>query len=267
MAAQLQRGEHEGFYNLYISGSDYMDGKQAVDITAVRHALQGERDLKQLVNSIWQYEAAQSIVADLRDAKLSVEALIQIEADKEARRKLSGALMTHAVLSYCRATLPGSEGRAHIEMTGNYSVDQKKKHKRIVHLRNNVFAHFGMPSKEHGSGWIEERAIIKIVGDREQPSFVRNRANYLGDVVEDLHELLQVAIDTGIAIREKRVAFMTEEIGKHVDDPRVGRAIKSSPFNPLKFFGAGQMEDFWDYGQNVRGEAFRVRERDKGQPE
>lgn len=110
--------------------------------------------------------------------------------------------MTHAVLSYCRAAHPGSEGRSNIEMTRKYTDDQKKKHEMIVHLRNNVFAHFGNPSQEHGSGWIEERAIIKMVGGVETPSFARNRANYLGAVVEDLHELVLVAIDTGLAITE-----------------------------------------------------------------
>ncbi|MGR9434194.1 hypothetical protein ACU8V1_04210 [Rhizobium leguminosarum] len=57
---------------------------------------------------------------------------------------------------------------------------------------------------------------------------------------------------------------MNEVMTKQVDDPRVSRAIASSPFDPEKFFGAGQMVNFWNHGQDVRDEAFRVREPDKG---
>ncbi|MGR9434196.1 hypothetical protein ACU8V1_04220 [Rhizobium leguminosarum] len=69
---------------------DFTNIKLAVDMTAVAQALKGERDFEIIVNAIWRYQSAQSIVADLRDAKLSVEALIQIEADEEDRRKLRG---------------------------------------------------------------------------------------------------------------------------------------------------------------------------------
>ncbi|PDT15543.1 hypothetical protein CO670_17375 [Rhizobium sp. J15] len=236
--------------------------RKAIDLTLVRKALAKHNDLKELVDAIRKYEAASSVLAELSDVIVALDAIAEIQTNAMARSKFSGSLMVDAVVTYCRATHSKGAARGHIGATKRYTTAQMEKHRRIVDLRDKVFAHQGFPSEEHGLRWLDERAVVKLVGGDGILSFNRTRANYLAAAVEDLRELVAIAAATAKSLSEERGMSVHEVHLKHADDPRVMEAIRASPFDPYDFFGPGQdADEFWDIAHGKRGEILRNSDR------
>ncbi|MDV4178753.1 hypothetical protein R1521_09575 [Rhizobium brockwellii] len=232
-----------------------MDDRFAIDLTLVRRALEQHDDLGEFTKAIRRFEAAASILCELKyDVIGSLDTLAEIHTDQVAAEKFSGALMTHAVVSYCRATHSDADGRWHIGATTKYTPDQKKKHEKIVDLRDEVIAHFGVPEEEHGLKWLDERATVRVVGDAENFKFSRTRAYYLAAAIADLRELATISAARAEVIRDERAKSFNELYLKHAADPRVVEAM-ALRFDPNDFFGPGPVADgYWDGARDVSGE-------------
>ncbi|MGO6706085.1 hypothetical protein [Rhizobium leguminosarum] len=229
----------------------------AIDVTSVKGKLKDHKELADLVKAISSYEAAQSILAELREASSAIDELAKIQLDPTMRKRVGAALMTHAIITYCRATHSKADARWKVGIVKRYSTDQEQKHRRIVDLRDKVIAHFGFPGEAHGARWHDERVVAKVVNGVESNGFVLKRANFLGDAIVDLIELLSVAIEEGRRIAEERGKAMSEAILSKVDDQRLLSAIQSSPFDPYDFWGPGEAADgFWGIAHGEKTEKF-----------
>ncbi|TBB53387.1 hypothetical protein ELH44_06760 [Rhizobium ruizarguesonis] len=235
-----------------------MHNKYAYDLTQVRNMLNGHDDLVGYCTAIDRLGFALSTLTELQDATLTLDAIAEIHTDPEALQIVSAALMTHAIIAYCRATHSGGRGRKKVGATKKYTPDQEKKHKDIAELRNEVIAHYGSPTQGHGLKWLDERIVVKVVDDAEVFSFSRNRANYLAAAIADLRELLAAATATVEEVIEERAEFLNALNLKHISDDRVVEALSASPFDPYAFYGVGQLADaFWDVTPMKRSETLR----------
>ncbi|MBY3255596.1 hypothetical protein HFO09_07805 [Rhizobium laguerreae] len=229
----------------------------AIDVTSVKGKLKDHKDLADLVKAITSYEASQSILAELREASSTIDEIAKIQLDPTMRKRVGAALMTHAVITYCRATHSKSDARWKVGIVNRYSADQAQKHRRIVDLRDKVIAHFGFPGEAHGARWHDERVVAKVVNGVESNGLVLKRANFLADAIADLIELLSVAIEEGKRIGEERGKAMSEAILSKLDDQRVLSAFQSSPFDPYTFWGPGEAADaFWGIAHGEKTERF-----------
>ncbi|MDH6273553.1 hypothetical protein GFL80_24330 [Rhizobium leguminosarum bv. viciae] len=231
-----------------------MEDRFAIDLTLVKRTLKKHVDLEDFTNAIGLFEAAASVLCELTyDVIGSLDTLAEIHTDRVVAEKFSGALMTHAVISYCRATHSGGSARNPIG-AGKYTADQRKKHDKITDLRDKVIAHFGSPTKEYGLKWLDERATVRVGADDENFKFSRRRAKYLGAAIADLRELAPIAADRAKVIRDERAKALNELYLKHAADPRVVEAM-ALRFDPNDFFGPGPVADgYWDGDRDVSGE-------------
>ncbi|MGR9317267.1 hypothetical protein ACU8LZ_12545 [Rhizobium leguminosarum] len=235
-----------------------MNNRYAYDLTQVKNTLKGHDDLVEYCDAIDRLGFALSTLTELQDAALALDAIAEIHKDPEALQVVSAGLMTHAIMAYCRATHSDGRGRKKIGATKKYTPDQKKKHKNIADLRNEVIAHFGIPTQGHGLKWLDERVVVKVVDDAEIYSFSRIRANALAATIADLRELLAASTATAEEVMEERANSLNELNLKHISDQRVIDALNASPFDPYAFYGLGQLaDDFWDVTQKKRSETLR----------
>ncbi|MGO8313421.1 hypothetical protein ACC797_13455 [Rhizobium ruizarguesonis] len=235
-----------------------MNNRYAIDLSQVKNSLKAHDDLADYCGAIDRLGFVLSTLAELQDATMALDAIAEIHTDPEALQIVSAALMTHAIMAYCRATHSGGKGRKKVGATKNYTPDQEKKHKDIADLRDQVIAHYGTPTHRHGLKWLDERLVVKIVDEAELFTFSRNRANYLAAAIADLRELLAVATATAEEVMEERSEFLNALNLKHIGDKRVVDALNASPFDPFAFHGVGQMADaFWDVTQKKRSETLR----------
>ncbi|MGR9345831.1 hypothetical protein ACU8NW_14605 [Rhizobium leguminosarum] len=235
-----------------------MNNRYAYDLTQVKNSLKGHGDLVDYCGAIHRLGVALSTLTELQDATLALDAIAEIHTDPEALQVVSAALMSHAIMSYCRATHSSGKGRKKVGATKKYTSDQHKKHMAIADLRDQVIAHAGVPTKGHGLKWLDERVVVKVVEDAEVYSFSRNRANYLAATIADLRELLAVATATVEKVTEERSEFLNALNLKHISDERVIAALSDSPFDPYAFHGVGQLADaFWDVTPKKKSETLR----------
>lgn len=219
----------------------------AFDLTDVADKLARTPRFKPVVGAIRKFRSAWSIWVDLKSAERALEIISEIEDSDGMREDLSGPLMTHAVLMYCRGVVSEQRGRNTVEVKQAFSDEQKLKHEAIASLRNTVIAHFDHPRGPYAERWSTERVVTRVLEDNSSGTFfVYNRANYLMDASNDLYELLGVVMPIVWSAIESRRSVMDEKIAQHVGDAEFLQVLKECRFIPEAFYDRPDaVDEFW----------------------
>lgn len=231
----------------------------AHDLTSLRAALSGRPKYKELSKKIGRYAAAQSFECDLKDCSAALATLQDESFDGQARHKFGRALMTQAIVMYCRAAIEDGSGRFKIGVTRDYTEQQKRNHQEIIKLRNNSIAHFGNGQGRYGQKWIDERVTLKISLEQTSLTMAYSRYNFSALLIHDLSDLCNAAL--------ARVKLVGATEGKELID-MIGALIKENAdliellaahrFDPMEFYQEeAPSKVFWENQGNVSHEVFR----------
>ncbi|HWT57495.1 MAG TPA: hypothetical protein VN284_06545 [Rhizobium sp.] len=212
---------------------------KAFDLTAAAAHLSDNPKAADFIKAVRKFQSAVSVTNDLKEAQVSVNALIAMRGDDSAQDYLIRALLMHAVVTYCRASTTKAIERYNVGVTGAYSPEQKEQHESIVFLRDRVLAHFGP-----GDGWHIEKVIYTEQEHGDAITAVHKRVASDSVVVDVLKELLTAAIP----YVEARQAERAKELDTVLhSNQQLYKLIDRVPFDPMAFFGdtACAGEDFW----------------------
>jgi hypothetical protein len=163
--------------------------RRVFDLTSAALALAGNSKGKRFIKAVRKFQSAISVSTDLAEVRKSVEELQTMRDDLADKSHIARALLTHAVVVYCRASHTKAVERYDVGVVGAYSPEQKKYHQIIIDLRNKVLAHFGP-----GEGWHDERVLYLEQEHGDAITAVHHRVNSDSYVFDILENLLETAI-------------------------------------------------------------------------
>lgn len=210
------------------------------DLSAAASSLSENPEARDFIKAVRKFQSTISVSTDLADVRQSVDELREMREDAGGKSHVARALLTHAVIVYCRATHSKAIERYNVGVIGAYSPEQRKAHQMIVELRDKVLAHFGP-----GSGWHDEHVLYMEQPKGDSITAVHHRVNSDSMIFDIIHELLEVAIPY---VKAREV-----ERAKEVDDaltnsPELFRVIDLIPFDIESFYKdvPGGIENFWE---------------------
>jgi hypothetical protein len=219
----------------------------AFNLSDLQTMLKAYPEYADIAKQIGRYMAARSFQQDLLAAQSALATLLEVSADPTARNLYGQALMTHAIIMYCRAAIEDGNGRFKMGVTKGYSQAQLKKHQNIVKLRNKSIAHFDIGVGDYGKEWIQEHAVLRIVDSQPFLGDVWSRSNFIARLVFDMDELSGVALETVTAAVNERKSRLAAVLFKALAfDRKLWSLLQKCPFDPQPFFdGAELATDFW----------------------
>lgn len=223
--------------------------REAFDLSELKLKISGVNSFKEVMKAIKRYESVCSHKLDIVYAQRSIAALRNAFGEEESQDRYGQALMMHAVMMYCRSALEDGVGRYGIGVTKNYSRDLLKKHQSVVELRHQTLAHFGTGVGVYGSGWTDERVVLRITGPGSEDIVqVFNRVNYLGLLVLDLEVLCDAALARIEEVMGQRLNQLHEQmLAAFRSSSRFAEEVKSCKFSADAFFKAEDArEQFWN---------------------
>lgn len=238
--------------------SDYSFDLTSLGDELERRMRSGDRRFEKYRVAIEEFESAASILRDLLACDASVRTLITIQEDAVARQTLGQALMTHAVLSYCRALVSETNNRRRINVDQKaYSAVMFKKHLAIKDLRSTAMAHYHKGKGPHGDIWINDRVTTRKVGGEFSAIEVFERTNFRAAAVHDLNDLLHLAIPyvtNEKSRRKERLDGIIRDALK--SDPAFWDRLRDHVFDPHKFFRdhPPAIEAYWSDDIAAEGE-------------
>lgn len=213
--------------------------QSAFDLTAAAAVLSANPKAQPFIKAVRKFQSAISVSTDLAEVKKSVEELQKMREEVAGSGHIVRALLTHAVVVYCRASHTKAVERYDVGVIGAYSPEQREAHKIIVTLRDKVLAHFGA-----GDGWHDERVLYLKQDHGDAITAVHHRVNSDSMMVDILENLLEAAIPY---VKEKEV-----DRAKEIDDeltkaPELFKLIDRIPFDVEGFYKdvPGGIENFW----------------------
>ncbi|SCX21020.1 hypothetical protein DSM25558_2827 [Agrobacterium sp. DSM 25558] len=213
--------------------------QRVFDLTAAAAVLTANPKAQSFIKAVRKFQSAISVSTDLADVKKSVEELQKMREDVGGSGHIARALLTHAVVVYCRASHTKAVERYDVGVIGAYSPEQREAHKIIVTLRDKVLAHFGS-----GGGWHDERVLYLQQYHGDAITAVHHRVNSDSMMSDILENLLEAAIPY---VKEKEV-----DRAKEIDDeltkaPELFKLIDRIPFDVKDFYKdvPGGIENFW----------------------
>ncbi|MHC2360536.1 hypothetical protein [Rhizobium leguminosarum] len=239
-----------------------LNEKKAFDLTALadefeRRKNAGDSRFEKYRVLIEEFEAAASILRDLRAAEESLRTIEAIQSSPEMRVRFGQALFTHAVLCYCRATISETNARRRINVDKKaFTPEQFKKHLDIKDLRSTAMAHYHKGLGRHGDIWVDDRVAIRPVDGRISSIDIYKRTNFRADAAHDLFELLTAAVSYVSSERIRRKTSLDEAIAVAItkDEAFLDR-LKAHSFDPdLYFQGLGKPSDEFWHDVSVAGE-------------
>ncbi|MBY5431657.1 hypothetical protein [Rhizobium leguminosarum] len=220
------------------------DMKRAFDLSKAAKLLVSDPAAKDFVKAVKVFDAVSSVRLDLQSVEVSARALSDMrghEGDSDVS-SLGLALMTHAVVTYSRATHTKAVERFNVGITASYNKDDLRVHQSIVDLRNSVIAHFGSGE----SGWHDERVVYFENGNRAGLTTVHKRTNFEGNTIDQLLHLCSKAISYAKQLERDRASVLSEVLSKV---PReVEAVIDHCIFEPFNFYDGSEsaIRSFWE---------------------
>ncbi|MBN9452945.1 MAG: hypothetical protein J0I42_13435 [Bosea sp.] len=213
--------------------------RRAFDLTSAVLLLAANPKAEGFIKAVRKFQSAVSVSTDLAEVRRSVEELQAMRDDVGDRSHLARALLTHAVVVYCRASHAKAIERYDVGVIGAYSPEQREAHKLIVNLRNKVIAHFGP-----GENWNDERVLYLEQEHGDGITAVHYRTNSDSQVSDSLESLLDIAIPYVKSKESERAAEIDAELSR---TPELFDVISRMPFNVEKFYDGvpGGAENFW----------------------
>lgn len=170
------------------------------DLTQLREKVGRDGRCARLVKAIQIAEAHKAVEVDLRMAWSCLELLARSMPtpgeepgphDDDTGLILQ-ALMTNAVMLYCRALVSkSSSGRFNVGATSAYSNDQRRWHKQVAHLRDKVLAHYGEGDGLELGPWMRARLLVSL----ESVDFQFQSINAQAELCTALSSLIVSALD------------------------------------------------------------------------
>ncbi|MFS2179468.1 hypothetical protein ACCC98_26555 [Rhizobium pisi] len=213
--------------------------QRAFDLTSAALFLAANPKAEPFIKAVRKFQSAISVSTDLAEVKKSVEEFQTMQEDLGDKPHIARALLTHAVVVYCRASHTKAIERYDVGVTGAYSAEQREAHELIVNLRDKVLAHFGP-----GGGWHEERVVYLEQDHGDAITAVHHRVNSDSMVFDILENLLEAAIPYVKAKEVSRANEIDAELSKASE---LFKVIDLTPFNVEEFYKdvPGGIENFW----------------------
>lgn len=201
-------------------------------------ARSGDKRSEKYRIAIEEFESAGSILMDLRATEQSVQLIAALQMDANARGAFGQALMTHAVLCYCRALVSETDRRRRINVDKKaYSPVMFRKHIAIKDLRSTAMAHYHKGKGPHGDIWTDDRLATRTVEGALSSVEVYQRANFIAAAIHDLNDLLSIAIPYVENERNRREQALDSMIqASAANDQLFFSKLSSHPFDPDAFF-------------------------------
>ncbi|MBZ9953062.1 hypothetical protein [Mesorhizobium sp. BR1-1-15] len=213
--------------------------QRAFDLTSAALFLAANPKAEPFIKAVRKFQSTISVSTDLAEVKKSVEELQTMREDLGDRWHIARALLTHAVVVYCRASHTKAVERYDVGVIGAYSPEQREAHKLIVNLWDKVLAHFGP-----GKGWHEERVLYLEQDHGDAITAIHHRVNSDSMVFDILENLLETAIPY---VKAKEVDRANEIDAELTKAPELFKVIDLTPFNVDEFYKGvpGGIENFW----------------------
>jgi hypothetical protein len=218
--------------------------KRAFDLSKVIASLD-EVKYKAFIKAVKALHAAFSVELDLEAARLSVTEVEQIsnESVSDTLAHRANALLTHAVITYSRATHNKAISRYNVGVAGGYSSRLRQLHEQITELRDQCIAHFGS-----GDNWNDERVVQLVKHGCHGVTVVHRRTNYRTETIDALKELLAAGIPHVRELQRQRSDELLALLVAADDNLRT--LIARHEFDVHGFLGASAiaMMKLWDEG-------------------
>ncbi|MBY5824928.1 hypothetical protein [Rhizobium leguminosarum] len=211
--------------------------RRVFDLTSAAAVLAANPKAEPFIKAVRKFQSAVSVSTDLAEVKKSVEELQKMREDVDGH--IARALLTHAVVVYCRASHTKAIERYDVGVIGAYSPQQREAHNLIVNLRDKVLAHFGP-----GGGWYDERVLYLEQDHGDAITAVHHRVNSDSMVFDILENLLEAAIPY---VKDKEVDRAKEIDAELTKAPELFKLIDRIPFDVQEFYKdvPGGIENFW----------------------
>lgn len=153
---------------------------------------------------------------------------------------VAGALSSHAVVLYARATFSSSRQRKGILSDDYLTSDLRDAHLTLKTLRNSDIAHYGRGEHLEEGPLVREAVLFTFWRGngrvREQINVVSTRAAHKTGVQRQLHELIQAQLDHLATSEQSILCAVRDELECAVrSDDQLGHALPRFPFDPYAF--------------------------------
>ncbi|MGX5664725.1 hypothetical protein ACWKW9_02020 [Rhizobium daejeonense] len=230
-----------------------LSGRHAFDLTALadeldRRQKNGDRRYEKYRIAIEEFEAAASILRDLRSCERSMQLLAEVQSDEGMRQAFGQPLFTHAVLSYCRALVSETNARRRINVDDKaYDQSLREKHLAIKNLRSTALAHYHIGKGKFGNIWTDDRVAVRPVNGSMSSIDIFLGTNYLGAAANDLLLLLATAIPYVWKERLRRQHALDVLIANAMQsDTQFVSRMESHKFDPTTYFPTEDSQTrFW----------------------
>lgn len=192
--------------------------------------------------------AAGTIREDLLEADRCLEEIERIQAGRDQSEAevdsrevtITGALFSHAVVLYGRATFTSSEERRGLLGEDHLSAPLRAAHRVIKKLRNSGVAHYGRGEHLPNGPLVREAVVFSFWRSegrvKDQVNVLSTRAQHKVSVERQLQELVRAQLNRLARSEQDYLTAVREELENAVKaDGDLGRMLPTLPFDPYAF--------------------------------
>ena len=218
------------------------------DLSALAAWLRPTGRHQRLVGLIDKAAAAATIRQDLLEAERCLAEIDQQQAAREngdkavSEREVTviGALFSHAVVLYARATFTSSKQRKGILADDYLTPELRAAHRAIKTLRNSDIAHYGRGEHLSDGPLVREAVLFTFWRGsdrvREQMNVLSTRAAHKVGVQRQLRDLLRAQLDRLAASEQDILDAVRDELERAVrSDDQLGHTLPRFPFDAYAF--------------------------------
>ena len=242
-----------------------------IDLTAILGRLEGDRRYIPLEGQIRRLWSLYAVYADLKFSRMAIERLMSQapnagpihQATESEDAAVSDALLTNAVISYCRAVhSKATSGRFDMLGTRHFDEEQKSQHKLVVAIRNQAIAHHGYGEIHPRLPWLQDRLVIRFNKHSANLRAPYIRLNTSVEVMEALDALTTASIRRYESLepkmRDDTIMAIREMMHR---DANFRSIMERHPFDGAAFFGdhPGWNHDVADFTRPLGEERHWVR--------
>ncbi len=218
-------------------------GRVAVDLIALADALRVRGLHPQLERKIRRFHGRAVVRADLDVAQQSVLQLSAMlnhaggaQALTPTEAFIGQALLTQAVVAYCRALVSKGEGRSASGAEAQFGPADWEAHTRIAGVRNRRIAHYGISTDASEAEWSDDRSILAIDDLRVRINFAISRAAWTNRILHDLEQVCATATPILQQLTTEAMDGVFDEVARIMPNDELRELMLACPFHPEAFF-------------------------------
>lgn len=226
---------------------------RVTDLTAIADRLRATKRHRKLVGLIDRAAAAGTIREDLAEAGRCLDEIERLQAERDEPEDevdprevtVTGALFSHAVVLYARATFTASEQRRGLLGEDHLSPELRVAHRAVKKLRNAGIAHYCRGEHLVDGPLVREAVVFTFWRDddhvREQVNVLSTRAQHKVTVQRQLQELIRAQLARLALSEQEYLTTVRDELERAVRaNPELGRALPKHPSDPYAFCATDQ---------------------------